>query len=160
MNGNREGVQPMAATAGTLWLEDFRPGTVFTGGPRLIGEKDLLYCTLWNGDGQPHSNEEYSKNSPWGSRIVHGDGMLAVGMGLVLKQGMFRDSMVGCRSMSIRYPRPVYVQDEISSRLTIGAVTPTSDTEGEVTAELEVRNDTRDFVAIQSTIHYIVKRRP
>jgi acyl dehydratase len=149
---------PQAST--TLWLEDFKPGTVYSGGPRRIGEKDLLFCTLWNGDGQPHSNEEYSRKSPWGSRIVHGDGMLAVGMGLVLKQGMFADSLVGCKSMSIKYPRPVYIDDEISSTLKISSVTPTSDSEGIVVGEFEVHNDTKKFTSIESTIHYIVKRRP
>lgn len=150
----------MSQPSPTLWLEDLKPGAVFSGGPRKIVEKDMLFCTLWCADGQPHSNEEWSRKSPWGSRIAHGDGMFAVGMGLVHKRGMFRDSLVTCRSMSIKYPGPIYVNDEISSRLTIKSVEPTSKTEGVVVCDFEVNNDTKKSPAIQSTIHYVVKRRP
>ena len=68
----------MTIQAGSHRLEDFSTGAVFTGGPRKIGERDLLFCALWGGDGQPHSNEEYSKATPWGSRIIHGGNRLGL----------------------------------------------------------------------------------
>lgn len=147
--------KPMA----THWLEDFSAGAVFVGGPRKIGERDLLYCALWGGDGQPHSNEEYSRATPWGSRIVHGDGTLAMGMGLIHGQGIFADSLVGCQSMTIKYPRPLYIDDEITARLTIESVAPRSASDGIVVATLEILNDTKDTTVVRADIHYVVKRR-
>jgi len=150
----------MTTPSPTLWLEDFKPGTVFSGGPRKIVERDLLYCTLWCGDGQPHSNEEYSRQSPWGSRILHGDGMLAVGMGLIQKQGMFDESLADCKAMAIRYPRPVYVGDEISSKMTVKSVEKAGSADGMVVIDLAITNETKATTSIEATIHYVVKRRP
>lgn len=141
------------------WLEDFSVGAVFTGGPRKIGERDLLFCALWGGDGQPHSNEEYSKATPWGSRIIHGDGTLAMGMGLIHGKGIMADSLVGYKSMAIKYPRPVYLDDEISARLTIRSVEPRSEKDGILVGKLEILNETKRTTAVDSEIHYVVKRR-
>jgi acyl dehydratase len=149
----------MQKQATTHWLEDFSVGEVFAGGPRKIGERDLLFCALWGGDGQPHSNEEYSKASPWGRRIIHGDGTLAMGMGLIHGQGIFADSLVGYESMAIKYPRPLYIDDEISARLTIESVTPRSAKDGIVVGKLEILNDTKNTTVVDVDIHYVVKRR-
>jgi acyl dehydratase len=149
----------MQKRTATHWLEDFSVDAVFSGGPRKIGERDLLYCALWGGDGQPHSNEEYSKASPWGSRIIHGDGTLAMGMGLIHGQGIFADSLVGYESMAIKYPRPVYIDDEISARMTIRSVAPRSDKDGIVVGHLQILNDTKKTIAVDTEIHYVIKRR-
>src|SRR5687768_1551155 len=121
------------------WLDDLAPGNEFSGGPRRVGERDLLFCALWGGDGQPHSNEEYSRGTPWGKRIVHGDGTLAMGMGLIHGQEIFAESLVAVTSMEIKYPRPVYIDDEISARLVIESVAnEAAGDRGVVTGALEI----------------------
>lgn len=150
----------MISDAGVHWLEDFSPGDVFTGGPREITERDLLFCALWCGDGQPHSNEEYSRKTPWGRRMVHGDGTLAMGAGLIYRQGIFDGSLAGYEQTTIRYPNPVFIGDQVSAKLTIDEVQPrpSSDT-GIVIGRLEIRNDTMDTIAVDMQIHYAVNRR-
>ncbi|WP_173933923.1 MaoC/PaaZ C-terminal domain-containing protein [Chelativorans sp. Marseille-P2723] len=147
----------MTEQAPTLWLDDFKPGQTFSGGPRTINERDLLFCALWCGDGQPHSNEEYSRNTPFGRRIVHGDGTLAMGTGLILGQGMFAGSLIGYDSMEIRYPNPVFIGDAIRSQLTIETVEATGIGEGVIEAALEVKTDKP---VVQSRVRYLVKRKP
>jgi len=150
----------MTSQANTHWLEDFSVGAVFNGGPRKIGERDLLFCALWGGDGQPHSNEEYSRKTPWGSRIIHGDGTLAMGMGLIHGQGIFAESLAGYKSMAIKYPRPLYVGDEISARLTIQSIDRSgSRAEGTVVGNLKVHNVTKETVVVDATVAYVVRRR-
>jgi acyl dehydratase len=150
----------MTSKSGLHWWEDFSPGDEFSGGPREINERDLLFCALWCGDGQPHSNEEYSRKTPWGRRMVHGDGTLAMGAGLIYGQGIFDGSLAGYESMTIRYPNPVYIGDRVSAKLTIEAVQKRPAGEpGIVTGRLQIRNDTMDTLAVDTSIQYAVKRR-
>jgi acyl dehydratase len=150
----------MKESLATRWFEDFSVGQKYAGGPRLIRERDLLYCTLWCGDGQPHSNEEYSRATPWGRRILHGDAMMAVGAGMIHSHGMFVGSLVGYEGMEIKFPRPIYIGDQISAQLTIDAVDPRpSKPAGLVTGTLTVHNDTLKTAAITAKIQYAVKRR-
>src|SRR5215212_1834574 len=131
------------------YAEDFTVGETFESESRLITERDLLHCLIWNGDGQAHSNEDWCQKTPWGRRIVHGDPMLGVGVGLIHRQGLLNGTLVGYEGMEIRYPGPIYPDDRISATLRINDVqadaTPTA---GRVTGTLSVRNDSRDMVAI------------
>ncbi|GIK82680.1 MAG: hypothetical protein BroJett024_37850 [Alphaproteobacteria bacterium] len=150
----------MAQTTSSLWLDELSPGRVFEGGPRRIGERDLLFCALWDGDGQPHSNEEYSRGTPFGRRIVHGDGTLAMGIGLIHGLGIFSDSLVGCESMEIKYPNPVYIGDSIRARLTIEAVEAVPGApDGLVNGVLEIIRDGGEATAVHSRLTYRVRRR-
>jgi acyl dehydratase len=154
------GRQTMPSEPTTLWLEDFSPGQVFSAGPRTITERDLLFCALWGGDGQPHSNEEYSRATPFGSRIVHGDGTLAMGTGLIHGTGLFADSLIGCESMEIRYPNPVYIGDAIQAQLKIEAVKATTPDEGIVDAALEISKDAGMKPVVRVQTRYRVRRKP
>jgi acyl dehydratase len=163
-SGIESGDAGAGSAAGTMaprFLDDFRPGEVFSGGPRTIGERDLLYCTLWCGDGQPHSNEEYSRKSPFGARIVHGDAMFAAGAGLIHRQGLFTSTMTGIEALELKFPAPVRVGDAIGARLTIKTVDsrPERPT-GAVGAVLHVINETLGVTSIIAEILYSVKRRP
>lgn len=150
----------MQANHTTRWLEDFAKGQVYSGGPRTITERDLLFCTIWCGDGQPHSNEEYSRKSPFGRRIVHGDGTLAIGSGLITGLGMFDESLVAYRSAAIRYPNPVYVSDEITARLEVRSVGagPSADS-GSLATRLFIDNETTGKRAVEAEFTYTVKRK-
>lgn len=149
----------MTATSATLWLEDFKAGAEFSGGPREINERDLLFCALWCGDGQPHSNEEYSRGTPFGRRIVHGDGTLAMGMGLIHGQGIFADSLLGYDAMDIKYPGPVYIGDSIQSRLVIEKVDRTSPREGNVDGMLEISTQGGSKPVVRIQVRYRVRGR-
>jgi acyl dehydratase len=138
------------------YLEDFQPGEEFRSGTRTITDRDLLFCTIWNGDGQAHSNEAWARKTPWGARIVHGDPMLGVGLGLVHSGGLFDGTLVGYEGMDIRYPGPIFVGDTISASLKIDGVDKTA---GRVDATLVVRNETHQAVAVQASLRYLVARR-
>jgi acyl dehydratase len=143
----------------TLWLDDFAPGKTFAAGPRTLGERDLLFCALWGGDGQPHSNEEYSKGTPFGRRIIHGDGTLAMGMGMIHGQGIFADSLVRIEAMDIKYPNPVYIGDAIQSRLTIDSVEPSGPADGTVGGQLEISTENGSKPVVRVQLRYRVKRK-
>jgi len=155
----QEGMHTVASPSPTLWLDDFKPGAVFSGGPRTVNERDLLFCALWCGDGQPHSNEEYSRGTPFGRRIVHGDGTMAMGMGMIHGQGMFAESLVGYDTMAIKYPNPVYIGDAIQSRLTIGKVDAADAREGTVDGILEISTEGGEKLVVRIEVRYRVKRK-
>lgn len=143
----------------TLWLEDFRPGSEFLAGPRTLNERDLLFCALWGGDGQPHSNEEYSRGTPFGRRIIHGDGTLAMGIGMIHAQGMFAGSLTGVEEMEIKYPNPVYIGDAIQSRLTVEKVEATGATDGAVSGNIEISTEGGTKPVVRVRFRYRVKRK-
>lgn len=151
----------MPTTETAKYFEDLQEGDVFQTEPRRTNERDLLFAALWDGDGQPHSNEEYSKRTPWGTRILHGDATLGLGAGLVHGLGIFDGTMAGCDGMSIRYPGPVDVGDSISATLTIEKLERLeTSSNGRVTARLAIHNENKDAVAVDATVHYLIKRRP
>jgi acyl dehydratase len=123
-------------------------------------DRDLLFCTIWNGDGQAHSNEDWCRKTPWGRRIIHGDPMLGMGMGLVRQRGQFDPQVVGCEGMDIRYPGPIYVGDTISASITVNEVDgDPGEGAGRVQATLVVRNETQRASAVQAVVRYLVARR-
>mgnify|MGYP001627896951 CR=1 FL=1 len=117
--------------------------------PRVLGERDLLFCALWGGDGQPHSNEEYSRMSPWGRRILHGDGVFGVGLGMLANECDFA-GLADADDMKIKYAGPVYIGDAITAALEITE----SDNGSGLVCEVLIQNQTQSSVAVRATLTF------
>src|SRR4051794_8754466 len=80
---------------------------------RTVTESDILRYAGFSGDFAPiHMNEEYARQSPYGTRILHGVGTLAICSGLVVQAGVF-DGHLAFLGLELRLPRAVKPGDTL-----------------------------------------------
>jgi acyl dehydratase len=80
---------------------------------RTVTEADIGNYAAFSGDFAPvHMNEEYAKQTPFGTRILHGVGTLAVCNGLIVQSGAFDDGIafLGC---TFKLKRAVFPGDTL-----------------------------------------------
>ena len=86
---------------------DFELGQAYYTAARTITEADVVNFAGLSGDFSAlHTNEEYAKNSPYGSRIAYGALTYIISTGLVCQTGLFE------------FPNPVRFGDTITCVLT------------------------------------------
>jgi acyl dehydratase len=110
------------------FLEDLQPGNTFSGPARTITESDVVAFAGLSGDFNPiHTDVEFSKDTPYGQRVVYGLLVLSMMTGLLDRTGLFSGSaiaMLGIRDW--QFVAPVFIGDTIRFRLTITDVRRTS----------------------------------
>ncbi len=73
----------MAATR-TLWFDDLTVGRAWSGATRTVTEADVDQFAELTGDRFPlHTDDEYARRSPFGTRIAHGLLGLSLAHGLM-----------------------------------------------------------------------------
>ena len=84
---------------------------------RTITESDILTFAGFTGDYCPlHVDEEYAKTTPYGTRILHGNAVLSIASGLLVRTGVF-DGHLGMLGMEFRMTAPVRPGDTIRAEL-------------------------------------------
>lgn len=101
------------------YFEDYAVGDVRQTIGRTITESDIVVHAGHSGDFFPHHmDEEWCKTQPFGARIAHGTMTFAIGIGLTATQINPRAFTYGYERL--RFPKPVYIGDTISTTVTIG----------------------------------------
>lgn len=112
----------------SLYFEDLDVGLVLTSPARTVTETDLVTFCMLSGDwNQIHSNEEFSKGTDYGKRVVHGLFGMSVLTGLMDRAGWFSTSavaMLGIKEWEFR--APLFVGDTIHCELEINSLRLTS----------------------------------
>lgn len=131
------------------YYEDFSIGDTFETQSRTITEADVVnYCGL-AGDFTPiHTDEEYAKNSRYGTRIVHGPLTMSIAIGQTTQIGYTDETLVGFYGIdNLRFPNPVFPDDTIR---TVQEVSGLEEREkgGLVTLKTTVLNQTDETVAV------------
>ena len=84
---------------------------------RTITESDILTFAGFTGDYCPlHVDEEYAKTTPYGTRILHGNAVLSIASGLLVRTGVF-DGHLGMLGMEFRMTARVRPGDTIHAEL-------------------------------------------
>ncbi len=84
---------------------------------RTITEADIVAFAGFTGDFMPlHVDEEYARTTPFGSRILHGNAVLSIASGLLVRTGAFEDHL-GMLGMEFRLPLAVRPGDTIRAEL-------------------------------------------
>jgi 3-hydroxybutyryl-CoA dehydratase len=98
---------------------------------RTIGESDVYLFGGLTGDlGPNHMDEEYSKKTAYGRRVVHGAYLVGLAstastiMGDRFEKGDYRGASYGYDR--VRFVRPVFIGDTITMRYTITSMDPTT----------------------------------
>jgi acyl dehydratase len=84
---------------------------------RTITESDILTFAGFTGDFMPlHVDEEYARTTPYGGRILHGNAVLSIASGLLVRTGMFAGHL-GMLGMEFRFKLAVRPGDTIHAEL-------------------------------------------
>jgi acyl dehydratase len=148
------GAEPMLL----LW-EDLNPGDEYWTPSRTMTEADLVWFCSWTGDWLPiHSDEEFAKQSEFGTRIFHGQAGYAVATGLVSRSGLHNGAIVVLEA-TLKYKAPLRVGDTIRVRSRVTDKRPTKKLDrGIIWYDVAIVNQ-KDEVITEGPWTFLVRRK-
>ncbi|WP_010676987.1 MaoC family dehydratase [Bacillus timonensis] len=132
-----------------LYYEDFEIGQVFVSQARTITESDVVQFTGLSGDFNPlHTDEEFAKNTPFGTRIAHGALGFSIMTGLMDRLGVFSGTAIAFLGIdNWSFPKPIFIGDTIYFEMKITNKRPTSKGgRGIIFREITVFNQNKEIV--------------
>ncbi len=101
------------------YWEDFQKGERFDTQGLTITETHLVNWSSLTGDWfELHSNEEYAKKTPFGTRIAHGPLIFALALGLVTRREYVGDAVMAFLGIDkLRAVAPVRIGDTIHTEV-------------------------------------------
>lgn len=143
------------------FLEDLTAGDTFLSPARTITETDVVAFAGISGDFNPiHTDVEFSRDTPYGQRVVYGLLGLSILTGLLDRTGLFSGSaiaMLGIRDW--KFTRPVFIGDTVHFRLTITDVRRTSAGDRGVVGRFFELLNQREEVVQQGNIDLMIRAR-
>jgi acyl dehydratase len=144
-----------------LYLEDLYEGQIFESGGRTLTEADVVMFVGLSGDSNPlHTDEEFAKTTPYGTRIVPGLLGLSVAAGLMHRMGVFDGTALA--ALGIKnwvFKAPIHFGDTVRFRMTVTGVRRTSRGDrGVVERHFELLNQ-RSEVVQEGDLALMVKAR-
>lgn len=142
------------------YFEEFRLGEGRKTMGRTITETDFVVHAGHSGDFFPHHMDaEFCKTTPFGQRIAHGTMVFTIGVGLTAT--IINPVSVSYGYDRLRFVKPVFVGDTITSRVEIVELAPMEKRPsfGRVVERLTVTKQTGETVLVADHI-YMVERRP
>lgn len=132
------------ATVGpnALYFHDFQVGASWSSPRRTITEADVVMFAALTGDYNPvHTDEEFAKTTPFGTRILHGPAVFAIATGLEFRLGIKEGTAIAFLGMEWNLKAPVKIGDTIHVFQRVDSVRPTRNPDrGIVIFWVEVRN--------------------
>lgn len=143
-----------------VW-EDFKLGEKLITEAITVTEAHMVNFAGVTGDFYPlHMNEEYSKNTVFGTRIVHGPLTFCLAVGLVGQTRIFSDSLVGfLGANNMRFPAPVKPGDTIHVEVEITGKKETSKSDRAVTTMQYVVINQRKETVLTVDMNFMMHRR-
>jgi acyl dehydratase len=104
-----------------LYFEEFSPGQKIISVGRTITETDIVSFAGLTGDyNQIHTDQEFSKTTPFGQRVAHGLLCLSIGMGLATRTGFIEGTVLAFREITTwKFIKPVFISDTIHIELEV-----------------------------------------
>jgi len=104
-----------------LFFEEFSPGQKIISVGRTITESDVVSFAGLTGDyNQIHTDQEFSKATPFGQRVAHGLLCLSIGMGLTTRTGFLEGTVLAFREIiNWKFTKPVFIGDTIHVELEV-----------------------------------------
>ena len=141
--------------------EDFEVGRAFKTVGITITEAHVVTFAGLTGDNHPiQMNEEYARQTVFGTRIAHGLLVFSVAGGLVLQSGFLADAIISfLKVRDLTFLRPVKLGDTIHVEVIVDEKAETSKSDkGILTLKYEVKNQT-DTTVIASNLDFMVHRK-
>jgi acyl dehydratase len=145
-----------------LYWEDWEIGAEFESPGRTVTEADIVTFAGLSGDYNPlHINEEYCKQTQFGTRIAHGPLVYAIAAGLLFQLHLYDDTLIAFLGFdSLKFSKPVKAGDTIRARIKVLETRETSNPErGVMKRQLTVLNQ-RGEVVQEGVQAFLLKRKP
>lgn len=103
------------------YFEEFKVGMQIVSPGRTITEADIVNFAGLSGDyNLIHTDEEYSKDSPFGRRVAHGLLGLSIASGLAVRTGVLEGTVLAFREINEwKFTKPIFIGDTIHVRMTV-----------------------------------------
>lgn len=139
-----------------LYFDEFELGQNWLTPRRTITEADITMFAGMTGDYNPvHTDEVFARNTPFGTRILHGPAVLAICTGLEFRLGIKEGTAIAFLGLTWDLKAPVKIGDTIHVYQRVESKRPTRNPErGIVNFWVEVRNQ-NDQVC-QEGIHKVM----
>jgi acyl dehydratase len=104
-----------------MYFEEFEPGVKIITDGRTITESDIVTFAGLSGDFNTiHTDAEYSKSTPFGTRVAHGLLGLSIASGLATRTGMMDGTVMAFREVNEwKFSLPVRIGDTIHTELEV-----------------------------------------
>ena len=143
------------------YYEDFEVGQQHVTRGRTLTEADIgLFAGLTGDHVELHTNEEYARQTPFGSRVAHGLLTLGISSGLVTQMNLVNDTVLAFYGIDkLRFTKPVFPGDTIHVKKRVVDVLSKSTEAGVGTVETNVFNQREELVLIYRD-KLMIRRRP
>lgn len=142
------------------YIDDYEAGEIYRSRGRTITEADITQFTGLSWDTNPaHTDDEFSKSSPFGKRIAHGALTLSCATGLLASSGWFDETAIAFLSIERwEFKAAVLVGDtiRITAKVLEARVSRTKPDRGAWKAHVCVVN--QDGIVVQEGIFTMMLR--
>ena len=134
-----------------MYFNELKVGMSVETAPTVIEKEKMLdFARIY--DNIPlHTDEEYAKKTPFGKLIAPGVMSFMSVWAKYLEVSFFGEELLAGKSTKIEWLKPVFVDDVLSGKATITALTPRSEKNGIVELTIEVFNQHGELVLIDVT---------
>jgi len=119
---------------------------------RELTEDDQLYCVLFSGEGEAHTNEEYCRRMPYKKRMFYGDATLALMFNDMLNHPSFPFTDVVVETIDVKYTDRLFVGDRVRTAFRIEHQFPDSDVSDRRRVRVSLYGLGEDAVAMRSSL--------
>ena len=106
---------------GKTW-DELNVGEEFWTGGRTVTEGDVLGFSGLTGDFNPlHTDEEFARTGPFGTRVPHGPLIHDMYLGLLDRLGLVQGTALAFLELRCKFLGPVLVGDSIHARVSVAA---------------------------------------
>ncbi|MBI3913950.1 MAG: MaoC family dehydratase N-terminal domain-containing protein [Chloroflexi bacterium] len=103
-----------------LTFDQFSVGDLFVCQARTVTEADTVSFAGISGDFNPlHTDEEFGKTTPFGSRIAHGMLVAAIATGQANQLGVFEGTTIALMQQTLKYTGAVKFGDTVHLELKV-----------------------------------------
>ena len=104
-----------------LYWEEWKIGAEFVTSARTITEADIINFAGISGDYNPlHIDEEFCRNTQFGTRIAHGPLVYSIATGLIFQLHLYDDTLIAFLGFdSLKFTKPVKIGDTIHARVEV-----------------------------------------
>ena len=132
-----------------LYWEEWKIGAEFVTSARTITETDIINFAGISGDYNPlHIDEEFCRNTQFGTRIAHGPLVYSIATGLIFQLHLYDDTLIAFLGFdSLKFTKPVKIGDTIHARVEVIEKRETSKSDrGIMKRLLQVLNQNNELV--------------
>ena len=144
-----------------LYWEEWDVGAEFVSSARTITESDIVNFAGISGDYNPlHIDEEFCKNTQFGTRIAHGPLIYSIAAGLLFQLHLYDDTLIAFLGFdSLKFTKPVKIGDTVHARVEVLEKRETSKPDrGVMKRLLQVLNQKNEIVQ-EGVQAFLLKRK-